>query len=89
MANPDLGFIPCPCCDEPAPVREAKGGKVYFVCTSPVCGTQGFTRSADADKKLRAKMKPIQAEKKAVDAPVPVPAPQPRAKKKGIFDDLL
>ena len=90
MANPDLGHISCPCCDEPAPIREAKGGKVYFVCTSPVCGIQGFTRSVEADKKLRAKMKPIKSEKTAIDTPVRIlpPAATLATKKKGFLDDL-
>jgi hypothetical protein len=88
MAKPEIGTLDCPCCGEPASVREQKNGRSYLLCNSPVCGFQGFTRSNDADKNLRGRMKANQPP--AADpapAPAPQPAPQP-PKKKGFFDDL-
>jgi hypothetical protein len=92
MAKPEIGKLDCPCCGEPASVREQKNGRAYLLCNSPVCGFQGFTRSPDADKHLRARMKvdpTVEPEKapKPQPAPAPAPAPQP-PKKKGFFDDL-
>lgn len=78
MSKSDIGHVACPCCGDDAKVREAKNGRAYLLCNSPVCGFQGFTRSSDADKHLRSKIKPIQA-------PAPVTT---EPKKKGFFDDL-
>lgn len=84
MARAEIGKIVCQCCGEPASVREQKNGRAYVMCNSPICGFQGFTRSADADKALRARM--IQAP--AAEQPAAPPAPQPKPKK-GFFDDLI
>jgi len=86
MARIDIGHVDCPCCGEPAKVREQKNGRSYLLCNSPVCGFQGFTRSNDADKHLRGRMKP--AEGPAQEQTAPANADQPPPKKKGIFDDL-
>lgn len=83
MAKPEIGKIACPCCGEDASVREQKNGRTYLLCNSAVCGFQGFTRSSDADKAMRSRMKPKQEQP---PAPTP-PAPQP-PKRKGFFDDL-
>lgn len=83
-----MGHIPCPCCGEDAHVREAKGGKAYLVCDSVICGFQGFARSADADRLLRGKMKPINAAPAPAAAPAPKQDPKP-VPKKGSFRDLL
>lgn len=88
MAKPEIGKIPCPCCGEDASVREQKNGRSYLLCNSAVCGFQGFTRSADADKAMRGRMKtaaPITPTPPAAPAPAPAPIPP---KKKGFFDDL-
>lgn len=91
MAKPEIGKIPCPCCGEDASVREQKNGRSYLLCNSAVCGFQGFTRSVDADKAMRGRMKtaaaPAQPTPPAAPAPAPAPAPQP-PKRKGFFDDL-
>jgi hypothetical protein len=87
MARETIGHVSCPCCQEDAHVREAKGGKVYIVCDSPVCGFQGFARSTDADRLLRGKMKPL-----AYAAALPVPEPKTTQKpeaKKGTLRELL
>lgn len=81
MAKVDIGHVDCPCCGESAKVREQKNGRAYLLCNSPVCGFQGFTRSADADKSMRGRMKPV-----AQPDPAPQPDPQP---KKGFFDGLI
>ena len=85
MAKAEIGKIPCQCCGEPASVREQKNGRAYVMCNSPVCGYQGFTRSADADKSLRSRMTANQ-EQPAPTADQEQPAPKP---KKGFFDDLI
>lgn len=82
MSKPEIGQMACPCCGEAASVREQKNGRSYLLCNSAVCGFQGFTRSADADRHLRAKMKPHQEQ-----PPAPAAANEP-PKKKGFFDDL-
>lgn len=91
MAKAEIGKIACQCCGEPASVREQKNGRSYVMCNSPVCGFQGFTRSADADKNLRGKMTTCQPETKIPVQNAPPAAdqipPQP-PKKKGFFDDL-
>lgn len=93
MAKPEIGKIPCPCCGEDASVREQKNGRSYLLCNSAICGFQGFTRSSDADKSMRARMK-INTPQPAA-APVPLNATAPATapaqippKKKGFFDDL-
>lgn len=82
MAKETIGHVDCPACGEQADVREAKSGKAYVMCPSPVCGFQGFARMADSDRALRAKMRP-----KAPAAAAPGTTDQP--KKKGFFDDLI
>lgn len=77
MPKVDVGHVDCPCCGEPAKVRDQKNGRAYMLCTSPVCGFQGFTRSDDADRHLRTKMRPIAQAVQELDQP-----------KKGFFDDL-
>ncbi|HLO62897.1 MAG TPA: hypothetical protein VK165_08020 [Azonexus sp.] len=84
MAKDHIGHIACPCCGEDAEVREQKNKRAYVLCTSALCGFQGFTRSTGADQGMRAKMKP----KAAPVAPAPDPAPTPEPKK-GFFDDIL
>lgn len=79
MAKEHIGTMPCPCCDEPAEIREQRNGRTYILCNSPVCGFQGFTRSAGADAGMRKKMTPK-------PAAAPVPPEQPT--KKGFLDDL-
>lgn len=94
MAKPEIGKIPCPCCGEDASVREQKNGRSYLLCNSAICGFQGFTRSSDADKAMRSRMK-TNTTPPTVAAPVPgnakapatAPAPQP-PKRNGFFDDL-
>jgi hypothetical protein len=88
MAKPEIGKIPCPCCGEDASVREQKNGRSYLLCNSAICGFQGFTRSADADKAMRSRMKtaaPIIPTQTA--EPIQATAPIP-PKKKGFFDDI-
>lgn len=88
MAKPEIGKIPCPCCGEDASVREQKNGRSYLLCNSAICGFQGFTRSADADKAMRSRMKTNQEQPPApATDPIQPPAPQP-PKRKGFFDDL-
>lgn len=90
MAKPNIGHLACPACGEDADVREQKNGRAYLLCNSAICGFQGFARSADADKSLRARMKQINPQ--PVAAPVPENVPVPAAaqpKKKGFFDDLI
>lgn len=87
MAKPEIGKIPCPCCGEDASVREQKNGRSYLLCNSAICGFQGFTRSADADKSMRARMKATAPTPPADPAPQPAP-PAANPKKKGFFDDL-
>ena len=92
MAKPNIGHLDCPACGEDADVREQKNGRAYLLCNSAICGFQGFARSADADKSLRARMKPTPTPP-PVAAPaagtVQPPAPETLPKKKGFFDDLL
>jgi hypothetical protein len=89
MANNDIGDFDCPACGESAAVRQAKTGKVYIMCRSPVCGFQGFARGTDSDAHIRRKMRQIGAgpapdeTKPATNTP---PATPP--KRKGFFDDL-
>ena len=87
MAKPEIGHVDCPCCGEPASVREQKNGRAYLLCNSAICGFQGFTRSADADKHLRGKVRPV-TPAAAAPAPATKPAAEP-PKRKGIFDDLI
>ena len=80
MANPDIGLIPCPCCGEDAKVRESgKNGRAYMLCTSPVCGFQGFARSDGAHQGMTKRMRKIQQQAAALPDEKP---------KKGMFDDL-
>lgn len=78
MARKDLiGLTHCPECDnEAAEVRPDKNGLAYRYC--PACGSQYFTRAADQDRRLRAKMRPVPGA-----APTPAPAPAPKAEKRG------
>ena len=96
MPRPDIGTIECGICGHPeAHVRESERGFAYTLCEE--CGHQGFTRSAFADNKLRAKMQPIESkpepEKKPAPAPKPepekkpAPAPKPEPKKETEADD--
>lgn len=88
MSKNEIGRMDCPCCGEDASVRQQKNGRAYVMCNSAVCGFQGFTRSADADRHLRAKMKQAAADAPAQDQKQPdQPAPQPR--RKGFFDGIL
>lgn len=88
MARAEIGTVDCQCCGEKASVREQKNGRAYVVCNSPVCGYQGFTRSSDADRALRAKMAPAIAAPVDAEPKKPAePAPQPKPKK-GFFDEL-
>lgn len=91
MAKPNIGHLACPACGEDADVREQKNGRAYLLCNSAICGFQGFARSADADKSLRARMKQINPA--TVAAPgagtVQPPTTETLPKKKGFFDDLL
>lgn len=93
MAKPHIGHIPCPCCGEDAEVREQKNKRAYVLCSSSVCGFQGFTRSEGADQGMRAKMKPKQNEPTPAEAPGQgtdsAPATTPTNPKKGFFDGIL
>lgn len=92
MAKEHIGHIACPCCGEDAEVREQKNKRAYVLCTSAVCGFQGFTRSQGADQGMRAKMKP------KANIPPPAPAqgqgtgsapandPAPKPKPRSFFD---
>lgn len=91
MAKESIGTVACPACSEQAEVRTQKNGRAYVLCNDPMCGFQGFTRSAHADLKLRAKMTPSANKENspAPAAPQPPPQPQPQPpKRKGFFDDL-
>lgn len=88
MAKESIGTVACQACGEQAEVRIQKNGRAYVLCNDPMCGFQGFTRSAHADQKLRAKMTPsANKENSPAPDPAPQPAPQP-PKKKGFLDDL-
>lgn len=95
MAKPEIGKIPCPCCGEDASVREQKNGRTYLLCNSAICGFQGFTRSADADKAMRSRMKPNQ-EQPPAEVKKPTPEEMNKQgqqqiqppKKRSFFDDL-
>lgn len=91
MAKPNIGHLACPACGEDADVREQKNGRAYLLCNSAICGFQGFARSADADKSLRARMKQITTPPVAAPGAgtVQLPATETLPKKKGFFDDLL
>ncbi|WP_295002941.1 hypothetical protein [uncultured Dechloromonas sp.] len=94
MAKDHVGHVSCPCCAEDAEVREQKNGRAYVLCTSPLCGFQGFTRSDGADQSLRGRMKPkLNITPPAAapgqgtgSAPETKPADNP---KKGFFDGIL
>jgi hypothetical protein len=92
MAKESIGKVHCQACGELAEVREQKNGRAYVLCNDPMCGFQGFTRSAHADKHLRAKM--IANTTPPAAAPHPgqgtgsAPANETKPKK-GFFDDLI
>lgn len=68
MARADIGTITCPVCEFPdAHVREANTGRAYVLCEE--CGQQTFSRSTLADKKIRAKMRPIEIVSSASEKP--------------------
>lgn len=95
MAKDVIGYIKCPDCGyEDAEVKETK--KVFqgqnFVmtwCPHPKCQTQTFPRSADACKRIRAKMRPVtQAEPEPAPAPAADPAPPAAPKKKSLAEQF-
>lgn len=94
MADKAIGHVTCQACGEQAEVRTQKNGRAYTLCQHPDCGFQGFTRSASADAKLRAKMTPKAAAPAAEQKPAPAakpaaPVPTTTAPKKGFFDGIL
>lgn len=95
-ADKCIGHVVCQACGEQAEVRTQKNGRAYTLCQHPDCGFQGFTRSASADAKLRAKMTPKAAAPAAEDSKIvdrsqqkTRTAPTTTAPKKGFFDGIL
>jgi hypothetical protein len=99
MRKEPIGHMACPECDFPdAEVREDKNGLAYRYCTD--CNAQYFSRTAERDKRLRAKMRATAApaapqddapaEDVKTDMPEPqAPAAPPKPARKGFsLEDL-
>lgn len=73
----NLGRGACPICGKECDFKLTKKGKVYVVCSGDEgCGSQVFARGHIADKRLRERIRAIEA---AAAADIPAPQAKPQA----------
>lgn len=79
MADENLiGLGRCPVCEQPeARFTLTKSKLVCVTCRQRRCGFQGFSRTGDADEKLRDRIGTTSPEPAMPPAPAPSPTPAP------------